>query len=242
MSSREIIARITNEGVYLNPQLIIPMRNTNLPSKDMGFRDTNKELYWRLKMLHYSPQDQCLYVDVINYNSSSTDEFANQIPKQPVSFLKFGQLDWPQLEPLLSHYKLINLKYLLKNIKTDSIYNTVKWEKDIKVQEPKKTYQKTYQKASISQPNQLTEQHSVPINKCRFGLGHISFTSILKTLEEECDIYILNDHIIPEFDTIKSWFSKKLSTKYFNVKTSITIDSENKIILTRCAIKLGGHA
>jgi hypothetical protein len=71
-------------------------------------------------------------------------------------------------------------------------------------------------------------------------LGYVVFKKCIKEIGKGIDFKILNDHILAEFDNIKYWFSKKLKTKKFHVKASITlIDNQvNEINATSNEIDL----
>ena len=59
-------------------------------------------------------------------------------------------------------------------------------------------------------------------------LGYVTFKKHIKEIDKNIDFKIVNDHILAEFDNIKYWFSKRLKTKRFQVKASITL-IDNKI-------------
>ena len=77
----------------------------------------------------------------------------------------------------------------------------------------------------------FSESFWVNFQDARFMPGYVSVFKTLKGTSEKIEFKIKNDHIIPEFDTIKFWFAKKLKSKKFRVSAKVTI-SNGKIIET----------
>ena len=54
----------------------------------------------------------------------------------------------------------------------------------------------------------------------------VGFTKYIKRFDKSIEFKIFNDNILPEFDNIKYWFSKKLKTKKIKVKAVFKNENE----------------
>ncbi len=223
MDQRTILIKVQNKGIYLNPELLIPIAMTNIPSGYLTFSD-RQEIYWEVNMLRYAEENESLRVSVTDYKPLSISTFVSQKPKKAVSQVLFEKFDWGQLEPFLISYQKSQLLEVLENIDA----NPFSFAKSIK--EPS-VHTKTEQPKSQGFFNipPVEETFHVPFNECQLKLGYVLITKELPALGKRVDIKILNDAILPEFDAIKPWFAKKLGVKRIKVTVIINSNASNEI-------------
>ena len=233
--SKEIVIKIENEFVFLNPDLAIPIRQTDIPVDYMTFR-SREEIFWTVEMLEYNGDNKCLKVRIIDYNTKDTPKHKLQKPKKEVLQLSFQSFDWLKLEPLLSSYHKIKLLDFLENHETERLLKE------------KQTGVPAYALPGASSPgrnennpsgiendgNTPTSAESRPLVKIyevelsvyfsdtRFMLGYLAFSKYVKEVDDTVDFKIPNDFILPEFENIKSWFARKLKSRKFRVHATIT--------------------
>lgn len=237
MEKKEIIIKITNERIYLNPQLHIPIENTNIPITHLKFRSRG-ELYWKVEMLEYSEIYKSLLVRVMEYTSTDFSKFNQQSPKKEVQILLFEKFDWLKLEPILSSYQRIKLKEVLDNIESDPYFplgdnsqwaqKRIDWERNnelLEADENKLKHLVTDIKVKNHKPvvSNIYDTFKVKFTDAKFMLGYVACKNFIKRLGIDVHFKIPNEHILEEFENIKFWFSKKLKTKTFTVIANITI-------------------
>lgn len=221
MQANEIIVRVTNDGFYLNPHLLIPIDQTNIPKEHLRFTD-NADLYWMVEMLGFDSSQNSLKLKVSNYSSDEKNAFKKQVPKKPVKRLLFEKFDWALLEPQLYSYTKSRLLPILFNIDA-SLLTKGEAEQKPKTEEVPKFFEiKPSPMRRNPEVRSLRIGFSVYLKDVHFKLGYVTFSKRIKEVGEEVDFKIPNDHILPEFDLIKSWFSKILKTKKISVSAKLT--------------------
>lgn len=233
--SREIIIKIENRAVFLNPDLAIPILQTDIPVDHLTFR-ASKDIFWKVEMLEYNPDNKCLKVRIIDYNAKDTHKHHLQKPKKEVRQLSFVPFDWPQLEPLLSSYRKIKLLDVLQN------------HEDERLLKEKQTGVPAYAMPGAHLSARNDDDHSRSLNDrdmpgstetrplvkiyevelsvylsdTTFKLGYLTFSKYVKEVKDTVEFKIANDFILPEFDNIKSWFARKLRSRKLRVLATIT--------------------
>jgi hypothetical protein len=209
MAGRRLLIQVTNERIYLNPTLSLAIAQTNIPRAHLLFR-TSTPIFWETEMQRYDEPTQCLYVEVTNYRATRDDErFAAQRPKKPVQRLEFAAFDWPELEPLLAHYKKIELQPFVKNLEAPLVPSTDKPSEKLPAVD-----------GTASQT--VREKFAVDLSEVRIELGYVAFRRWFERFEREIDFRIENACLLPEFDYIKFWFAKKLGQRKITVDAAIT--------------------
>jgi len=69
----------------------------------------------------------------------------------------------------------------------------------------------------------IPEEFWINFEDAKFMAGQIIFTKHIKQLNKSFEFKISNEHLLPAFENIKGWFSKKLKTKKFYVKAAFTL-------------------
>src|SRR5688572_8199397 len=116
MERTGIIIQVTNDRIYFNPGLSIPIRQTDIPRDHLTF-NSNRKIFWNVEQLEYFPDIKCLRVQITDYNTVEVSAFDKQEPKKEVVQLVFGFFDWAKLEPLLSVHQ--KAKFIHKLINAD---------------------------------------------------------------------------------------------------------------------------
>jgi hypothetical protein len=219
MEQKEIIIKIEKDVVLFNPKSFIRIENTSIP-KDLRFR-TNENIYWKVEILDYDLNEKCLKVKVVDYKPNDQKRFTRQTTKKEIEKLIFiGKYDWAKLCPLLMWY--------IKNKFIDQLYNTDAF--DIPSSEKQSQFLNIHTNDKHKTPvvsKIINEEFSVNFNDAQFKLGYVSFKKPIKVIGKNIEFKITNDNILPEFDNIKYWFSKKLKTKKFHVKASLKLSGNN---------------
>lgn len=239
MGQKEIIIKVRNDRIFLNPRLSIPIQRTNIPNEHLTFR-SHEDIYWKVEMLDYKADKKCLKISVKDYSISDITNFDKQEPKKSVDELLFEKLDWHKLEPLLTAYQKSRLTEILFNIETDHFssgethnYLSGKPAPLIEDNQPLIGTQQFEQKPIVTI---LIEEFWVYFTDAQFRLGYVTFKKYIKKIGKEIDFKIPNEHILAEFDNIKFWFAKKLKTNKIKVIVSITL-TDNVVTETSAASK-----
>ncbi|MEQ1746937.1 MAG: hypothetical protein ABMA02_16000 [Saprospiraceae bacterium] len=204
MTDKTILLLITNDAVWLNPEIPIGTAQTNIPFKHLLFR-TVVPIYWEAEMLRYDASDARLHLRVINYSvAEPLPRFAEQRPKKEVRALYFEKLDWRMLEPQLSSYTKARLTEQVNNL-------------ELSVAEPTRNFL-----PEIEAPaGTLSRSFSVPFSEAKIGLGEITFECYLDDISRNLTISIANAYLMPEFNLIKPFIAKKLKKKNFKVRATV---------------------
>jgi len=172
------------------------MSSTNLPFQHFKLVE-NRKLIYEAEMVQYDKSFGVLTLRIINYKPTMIDEFINQKPKKEVKNIIFIDLYWPAISQDMSFYN--------KSYFSDILVDTM----------PTKKMADTYVhvKADIS------------IQKMRFGQGYVCFDYTFRWETRKHEIKIYNAHILPEFEYIKSYFSKYFNSRHFNILMVATVTS-----------------
>jgi len=163
----------------------LPISASNVPASYLQFSE-KKPIYWEVGMISFSKSGGKLRLKVLDYNAQKVAIFNEQEAKYPIKSVEFEPLHWSELERLLSTYQ----KSYIKNFIT---------EEDLP-----KLLQKTFEIPV-----------KVSLNKVKFKMGYVSFRKKFKWNKEGDIFRIAMPDSIPEYEYIKSYFSKILG------KTSI---------------------
>ncbi len=223
MEQKQLIIKVSNERVWLNPKVSILIDQTNIPKDHLTFR-SHGDIYWKVEMLGFSGDTKCLEVRVKEYSPQDTSNFHSQRPKKEVAQLRFEKFDWEKLEPELTSYQKIKLREVLFNIDANPFSKGDA--------HPFKSNK--IDSTSIELNDPIEKQGFITINEdfwhyfkdAHFKLGYVSFKKYIDRLDREIEFSIANDHILPEFDNIKFWFAKKLKKKKFKVNAVIKLSDD----------------
>ncbi len=188
-ASKYIIIRVTNHQIFFNEGLSIPLSSTNLPYGEFKFVE-NRTIFWQVEMVQYDKTNARLTVRIINYRPAKWEEFRQQKPKADIKNLSFLDIFWPAINADLSFYKKSSFLPLLAN--------------EMPV-------------LPDSEDVLLHLNVKVPFNKVNFGMGFVEWQQKFLWSTELQGVRIYNPHILPEFEYIKTFFSKHFNSKTFDV-------------------------
>lgn len=191
--TKYILLKINNDQIFLNEHLSIPLSRTNLPIGEFKFVE-NREIYYEVEMVSFDKIDATLAVKIVDYRPTNLEGFARQKPKSEIKKLWFVDIYWPAFYIDLSFYK----KALFATLISD--------------REPTK----------ILVPNQKIKLDvKVSFSKANFGLGFVEWQQKLHWEKNSVSVRIDNQNILPEFEYIKSYFSKHFDSRTFDVQLVI---------------------
>ncbi len=208
-STHTFYIRLSNAGVALNPDLILPLSSTNLPYTSMRFRD-QVELYWEVSIQKYEKEQYRLFIDIQDYEPEDVTSFFTQKPKSPVDYLEFSKIVWIELYPHLSFYKKSKFDHLLE---AESDHQEILPQI---VQRSDEWYHK-----KENREVQLT--FSVPFERAKFVTGGVLVKHRVDTYEVE--FLIENGFILREFELLKEYFAKALDKQKFFVSAKVHIEN-----------------
>ena len=96
MERRRLI-RITNNKVFLTPEVCLNLSQTSLAGTHLSFR-TVQDIYFEVEVLGYDKTTHKISVNVINYQPKNIEQFKEQTAKAPVAFIFFKPLTWQHIE------------------------------------------------------------------------------------------------------------------------------------------------
>lgn len=242
---KELIIQVDNRNIYLSPKSIIPIQYTNIPIEYCTFR-SHGVIFWKVELISYNPDTKCWRMKVVDYFPDDIKNFDRQKSKNEVEQIAFETFDWKLLEQHLSSYQKIKLREVLHNYEANRFfYEKIEPSKSSGLSgvSPANRNREvsTFNQRDIEPSNYpITKGHvvctlpyefSIYFSDARFMLGYVSFQKTIKEVDYKVDFKIKNEYLLPEFEYIKSWFAKKLKTKKFKVKASITI-TDGKISKT----------
>lgn len=235
---RKRLIRITNNRIFLTPEMSLPLSQTSLNGEHLSFR-TVEDIFFEVEVIEYDNLKQEIMVQVVSYQPTDVKKFNEQTPKAPVRFVWFKPLSWQRIERYLASYTMKAL--LKKNIVFDETGY-------IRVNEPtgttfgaaldrgRKATEGTMSSFSEQEPGYAMNIHQNPVietyteeakiyfNDAVFELGFISFPYKSKVLKESFNLKIENHYLLPEFNAIRNYFPKALGgKKQFSIKVRFTL-------------------
>lgn len=243
---KELIIKVDNKGIYLSPNLIVPIQQSNIPFEHCKFR-THEEIFWKVELIEFNDVTLCWKMKVLDYSVSDTNNFERQKSTKIVERIAFEKFNWIKFEEHLSSYQKIKLLDVLDNHDTDRFFKEVPkkniilsdYERDFSKEIPENIPTHTALHKFPESPKEIEPiiktlriEFYVYFTEAHFTLGYVSFSKNIKDINQRVNFKILNDFLLPEFENIKSWFAKILKTKKIKVNASITTSNEKVIETT----------
>lgn len=213
---KELVIKISNDSVFLNPVSELPIIQSNFPIAYCKFK-TRSDIFWKVELLEYQPENKCLKIKVIEYFPIDTNNFNIQIIPNDVERIEFENFEWPSLEQQLSSHQKNKFQHLLNNHDVNRFLNEEPRFKSSSLSEtniPSSGNDADLQYSSIE-----TKQISFkfPFSEAQFLNGKVTFCKNIKELNRKVEFEIKNEHICEQFENIKLWFPKILKVKRFEV-------------------------
>lgn len=207
MQPGEAIILVTDEKIYFNKSLCIPISQSNLPCEKISSTQFDF-VFWKLKQKTYNKTTGELTADVIDYFSRKEDvqHFYEQRPKFEIRKINFLNLRDPAtLADAIRYYHR-------------HIHNAFQ-EDQAKYEAPEKT------KMDFNLPERerkIRKKFDVYFKDAAFKLGYVGFSRYIEEVDAVVDFKIENDNILGEYEYIKGYFPKALKTRKFTADTAIT--------------------
>ncbi len=198
-TARSIIIKVTNDFIWFNDNTSIALTQTNLPCDDFKFVQ-GRTIFWEAEMLSFDRNNAELIIQIINYRPENVNHYYNQQPKNQILKLKFQNIYWPAFCADLSFYKKASFLNLLSENPPFS---------------PDKNIKTVHITANIA------------FSKVRFGAGYVAFDYRFLWNDHKTEIKIMDGHLIPEFDYVKTYFSKYFNSRTFEVLIVVTKTGNN---------------
>lgn len=224
MEIKEILIKVDNKYIHLNQELAVPIQQTNIPYQYLSFR-THKQIYWKVILLEYNDENQYLRMQVTDYFPSDTKAFDGQKTTKEAKRIAFEKFDWLKLDRHLATYQKAKLLDMLYNYDTEIFFHEHRripdFNKEQIIKSENVDIYPIIQSKPIYKPIRITIW--VKFSEAYFRLGYVTFKKHIKEVNQVVEFKIKNEHILPEFENVKYWFSKKLKIKTFNVLAILTI-------------------
>lgn len=213
--SNQLLLKVTSGGFWYYKDKGIHIEGTNLGGFDLKFK--SRPIFWLVKQISFTQEDQCLHLEVVDYNVKEVENWEGKEPKKHFSKIHFLELDWQKLEPLLSVYNASIKKRgpVINSEETSNSYATSIYQYN--------AINHHVLQSPVSNMN-FEGSFSFPFEKITIHNGFISFQKSITEAKRTADFHIYNSHLLSEFDAVKSWFPKKLNTKTFTVQYKLTIE------------------
>lgn len=223
MSNKRLL-KIVNNEIYLTPEEFVSVENINLFKGDIRFR-SEKTIYLEVELNSFDNARKVLFVKITDYDPKNVASFTQQKVTAKVNYLHFEPVEWKYFEGLLYMYtkgKLLKEKLIIDSPESTLIIPNFTYRKG------KGLHQGTNIPFSIPEamPRNQTihEDFRIAYKDAVFGLGFLSFNCKSKSLSRTVHLKIENGNLLPEFESIKSYFPKVLGgDKKFNVKATFNL-------------------
>lgn len=199
--NKSIVIRISNSGVFLNPDLELPISATNIPAESLSFKDS-KNIFFEALMVSFQKDKGMLELKVVDYYSENFEQFVAQSPKYEVKSLFFQPFHWKEIQIHLSSFQK---KRLAKIITQDKFVGPIN-------------------------DKAFSFKFRIPISKLKFEMGFISFIKKFKWNNQSDEFRIINPNVIPEYDYIKGYFQKIVGKKTIDVQLEVRSTATKTVV------------
>ena len=114
MSKKDFIIKIIDDNIFYGNDFKISLKDTNFPSEDSKFK-TGLVQYWLTEIVDYDSYKNELSLNIVDYHFPNEQIFLSQKPKTQLNYIKFLNLKFYSIEPVLFCYR----KYDFIGIATD---------------------------------------------------------------------------------------------------------------------------
>lgn len=231
------LIKISNNLIFFNPETYIDVSKINLEKGGTRFR-TNEDIYFKVEVKSFNKATKALTVKIIDYNPKDISGFKEQKVSAKINYLIFEPVEWKQIEPLLFAYieGILLREKLIVNNKNETPLRSVS-----EIPKNRNNYERITAQSSEVTLNanpiveELPEDFNISYTDAVFGLGFVSFECKSKLLLNKITLRIDNSYILPEFNSIKSYFPKALGgSKKFSVKVKYFFT--NKVFTSAVAL------
>lgn len=199
-----LVLKATNDGFYYNQTGRVAPEGTNLPFGAFRFSE-RAEHYWEVKMVAYDRNTASLRVQGLDLEAGAGSFDPQRQPKAPIHRLIFEPLPAEPFKAQLASYRLGELSAVLAPDPAPSTNLSPASAPELEVE------------STATRPVTFR----VPLTELTFRNGGVTGTADLTGLNEPLPFRIRNDHILTEFDAIKSYFVRALKRRTVEVSTTL---------------------
>ncbi len=220
MSANEVIILISENRIFFNEKIFVPVENTNLPFHEISFSKI-KHVFWKTEQLDFDIEKGALRLNVTDYFQKEDPSFYKQQPKLEIREIEFSALwDTDNLKRCLKY----SIHYVIDDVsEKDEVQLTID-----PAQSPGKKIIAPKLTDWVPASEEIRLHFSVSFNDLKFGLGYVSFYKYIHEVGDKINFKIPNENILAEFDFIKNYFARILKTKKIKVKATVVLKN-NKV-------------
>jgi len=213
MVGQQLIIGFKHDRAYLAPNKALTFGQLDF-SESIKFR---AEVIWTIQVLHFSPSDKRIFVQILSYQIGSI-----KFPESQLSLYQLNDIEKINVKGGIDTQWLLKLS--ASTIPTDIIPM-----RGSSVAEREPAYERAY--SFIHEPQTYTQSipFSISLKDVHFKHRGVSFDKKFKGLNQTREITIPNHYIRGEFDAIKNYFVNVLKTKKINVVATVETVNGNII-------------
>ncbi|MEO1436940.1 MAG: hypothetical protein AAFV80_15480, partial [Bacteroidota bacterium] len=202
------------EGCYFNADFLIPWANTNFPDGQSFTVKAHFRDFFEVGMQEMDRSTSRLVLEILGpvEASKGTNRFLKQAPRYRFKGLHFTQTAWSLLAPLFSYCQPSAFNALAPDVPTASEFD------DHPVSHRPIEDPPLGNLPPTSHLLQIPFDFQIAFKKLTFKTGYVECQKRIKAFNRPVTFRIPNDHLLSEFDHIKSYFAKKLAIKQIRVQ------------------------
>lgn len=218
---RQLIVRISNQGVFYNLTDKLDWTATNFPTENLRFSE-REPIYWLLYMENYQNTVEKLSCRVIDYWTDPSDAFAAQQPKKPIRTLEFLSLDLDEVKARLTYYRAADLEKLA---------NSAADEEPSVVSEPTKELTDKNTELAEEPSKERFVKEKVAITDLVFMDGFISGVVEVAPFGFPAIFRIPHSCSLKAYQWILPYFAKQLRRTYIEVEGKLVFLADGQNVL-----------
>lgn len=214
--SRERLIRISDDRVFIAPDVSLCLAQTNIPPESR-FR-SSEDAYWKVEVTKVDPSCHSVTLRVVDYHPTELEPFEEQGPKHEVSRIEFEPFDWDELEGFLISYRKSDFQDLIiekEEVPSDEDLDDP-WEqpsaptarpvhREPRLEESVPAARPVHREPEIEE---IEEECLIAFKDLRFGDGYVEFSYRPNRRHNALDFRVHNPHILSEFQYVKQYFRK----------------------------------
>jgi hypothetical protein len=218
MNKNSVIIRLYQNRIWFNDHISIAIEQSNLPVSEINFKKV-KETFWQVEQLSFDKDINLLEVNIIDYFLRDRSSFSMQNPKAVIRELKFANLSDTGSLKLALRYFSTEMNHLDQALEEG--YKEL-MEKPAPIEG--KIHKKNLLLRSYPEKDELEVNFEVWFKDAEFKLGYVAFDKNIPEIRQMLRFKVPNDFLLPEFEFIKSYFTKALGTRKFDIKATIFME------------------
>lgn len=229
--------------MFLTPELCLNLSQTSLVGTYLSFK-TVQDIYLEVEVLEYNKTANEIRLNIINYQPKNIDKFKEQKATAQVSFVHFEPLKWQHIQKYLSSYTkgalvregvVADDETAIENFSRENPFYRI-FESNAPQglgNSRSNFYEQNHTEFKQQEPliEEIREEANIYFKDADFNLGFVTFPYKSKNLNETFNLKIENHFILPEFNSVKSYFPKALGgKKRFSIVIVFTLS--NKVVIS----------